>query len=244
MPADVEELCRRVDADVPAAHLRRLLTTLGLDQTVQEELEKLQAHITTLYNQRSFPRAPNLPAWEPVIAAMTVARCGGRNAAAALDRDFARCENSADWGALVSALRQLRTNERETIDRVLDAWSSDEQLPGLDDTDTFIMTAAAMALDGRISIPAWLWAGIPIRWLLDSVVIGAQGDSAKATRSQQQLDELAGVPEYLALASALKRILGGERDPRLASDLESEYDRAIVEMVLYYIEDTSEAKTP
>ena len=61
------------------------------------------------------------------------------------------------------------------------------------------------------------------------------GDAGAAGRAGQVLEAMAGEPQWTALAGVLRRILGGERDPGLADQVEDPTDKAVVESVLGHI---------
>jgi hypothetical protein len=61
------------------------------------------------------------------------------------------------------------------------------------------------------------------------------GDAGAAGRADHVLQAMAKDPDWSARAGALRRILGGDRDARLAGRLEDPMDRAVVETVLGHI---------
>ena len=145
-PMDVADLCRQV-AGVPGTDLDQLLTALvpDLDAT-QQILRELTARALALADASPTTDRRHLAAWDPVIAAVLAADGGDTQAAAAVDAELDRYQDSADWGALVAALRRLRTGE-----------TGPGLLTGLDDVDTAIVTRALDAHDGKITIRAGLW---------------------------------------------------------------------------------------
>jgi tetratricopeptide (TPR) repeat protein len=225
LPADLAELHRRV-ADVPGVDLDQLLTKLAPDrQAVQRTLEELTNRIRALASTQRAPYAPLLVAWEPVIAAMLAAKAGDTQADAVLNDWLADCERSENWSALARALRRLRAGQ-----------SGPELLHGLDNRDAVIVNRAQDALAGQITIPVALWAvGPPLRWLLALIVGAAIGADDAAPTARQRLDSLAADPQRTALARALRRILHGDRDPSLASELDDPTDRAVVATALHHI---------
>jgi hypothetical protein len=60
--------------------------------------------------------------------------------------------------------------------------------------------------------------------LMGSLVHAATGNVASATTARQELDEMLTNPDDVPLAGALERILGGDRDPRLANTLDDPTD--------------------
>ncbi len=225
LPADLAELYRRT-AEVPGVDLDQLLTKLSPDRhAVQQTLEELTNRIRALASTQPAPGAPYMMAWEPIIAAMLAAKAGDTQADAELNAQLANCERSEDLSAVARALRRLSAGE-----------SGPELLDGLDNTHAVIVNRAQDALAGRITIPAALWAAMPLRWLLVFLVGAAIGADNAAPAARQLLDALAADPQRTALARALSRILHGDRNPSLAtSELNDPTERAIVATVLYHI---------
>jgi hypothetical protein len=140
------------------------------------------------------------------------------------DAELDHYQDSADWGALVAALRRLRAGE-----------TGRDLLTGLDDIDTAIVTRALDARAGTIAIPAALWATMDIGPLLGDLVAAAGGDTGAAVRADQGLQVMADDADLAPLADALRRVLGGDRDPGLAGGLDNPVERAVVESVLGHI---------
>jgi len=222
-PADVADLCRRV-AGIPGTDLDRLITLLAPDpDTAERTLRELVARIRDLAEAPPTDRR-HLAEWDPVIAAVLAADGGDTRAVAALDTELDRLQDSSDWGALVAALRRLRAGDTGT-----------DLLTGLDEVDAAIVTRAIDARDGKITIPAALWGAIGIGPLLLDLVDAAGGDAGAAGRAGEDLKAMAEDPGLSALASALRRILGGDCDSGLAGQVDDPVERAVVETVLGHI---------
>ena len=204
--------------------LNALLTSLEPDlDALERAFAEIMAHVVDSYVHRSVRSFPYLPAWEPVIAEMVVVDGGGTNAAAGLAEEFRQYENSGDWGNLVRALRRLLAGER-----------GEQLLEGLDNVDSLLTIFAERALEGSVTVPGLIWHAIPLRWVLADVIDGSLGDDAANQRSRVALESLASVAAYADLAAVLARILAGERDPAVSSELEPPFS-AFVAMVLYHI---------
>jgi hypothetical protein len=65
-------------------------------------------------------------------------------------------------------------------------------------------------------------------------VAGSSGSSAAVAR--KELDDLLTNPTDVPLAKALEKLLGGDYDPCLVSELDDPADRAVVATVLHYID--------
>jgi hypothetical protein len=226
LPADVAALSARVGAGIPGTDLGRLLDafvpTAGAAKQVLGELVMLVRDLAAA------PHAAHpslLAAWDPAIAALLAAADGDTEAATALDAQLGRYQDSPDWGALAVALRRLGAGE-----------TGPGLLTGLDETSAAIVTRAMDARDGKVDIPAALWVAIGIGPLLGDLVAAAGGDAGAAGRADKDLQAMAGDSDLSALAGALRRILGGDRDPGLGDRLGDAEQRAVVECVLGHIE--------
>ena len=224
LPADVAGLCAQVAA-IPGTDLGRLIAALApTPGHAQQVLGELQ---TLIRGRAAVPPAADravLAAWDPAIAALLSTASGDTQAAAALGTEFGRYQDSPTWGPLVSALRRLGAGE-----------TGPGLLAGLDETNAAIVTRALDASDGKVSIPAALRGAVGIGPLLSNLVAAAGGEVSAAGLAHQGLQAMAEDSDLAALAAALRRILGGDRDPGLASQLSDPVQRAVVECVLGHI---------
>jgi len=224
VPADVPDLCRRVAA-VPGVNLERLLVTLAPDPHVAPQaLQALTARARDLAAAPPNAIAGYLAAWDPVIAAILAAVGGDVAAAAALDEELSGYQDSADWSALVAAMRRLRAGETGL-----------ESLAGLDEVHAAIVTRALGARRGSVLIPPGLWPAMGLGPLLCDLVNGAAGDIEAAGRAREFLEEMARVPERVLLANALGSILDGNRAAALATRFTNPTHTAVVIIVLRHI---------
>jgi tetratricopeptide (TPR) repeat protein len=222
VPSDVAELCNLV-AEVPGADLYRLLTSLAAGPDIQYALSQLIARVRALAAAPPPGLSRYLAAWDPVISSLLAAADGQQRAAAALDAELTRAEESTDWSALVAALRRLRDGD-----------TGPELLAGLDDIDTAIMTRAIDARHGKVLIPANLWPSLPFRRLLSNLVAGAGGYTEAIGPARHDLAKLAQDPDSAPLAAVLGRILDGDRAPDLTA-LTDPTQKAVAETVLQHI---------
>jgi hypothetical protein len=214
-PASVSELCDTV-GEVPGVRLDRLLAQLTDNAAaVQDALDALLNQARTLADPNA-QIAEYLAAWDPVIAGIIAARGGDDQARAAVEEHLAEGRDSADWGKLAAVLRALLYGQPATSP------------PGdLDQIDTAITRRAQAALSGDIQIPEQLWLAIPLSSLIGTVVDAAYGDQDAARKVTDTLTNL-GTDNHLApLASALRRILGGDRAPALADGLDPVFAAAV-----------------
>jgi tetratricopeptide (TPR) repeat protein len=235
VPADVTELCRQV-AQVPGADLAGLLDSLTPDQaTVRRRfngvIAEARAHAAGAHapaTERALP--DDLPRffamWDPAIAGLVAAAQGDGRAAAALREHLSRIEQAAGpWAPLARALSRLNANPNIR-----------DPAAGLDDTGTAIIRRAKEATSGNLSLPEVLWHVMPWGYTLADIVAGGQGDMAAAASAASELERFEQRnPPATALCAALRRILGGDRDPGLASRLADALDRAVVSSVLQHV---------
>jgi hypothetical protein len=91
--------------------------------------------------------------------------------------------------------------------------------PGdLDRIDTAITRRALAALSGDVQISGQPWQAIPLSSLIRRVVDAAYGDRDTAREVTDTLTEMDN-NNWAPLASALRRILDGDRAPSLADGL-------------------------
>jgi hypothetical protein len=174
---------------------------------VQAALEALLTQARTLADPNT-RFAGHLAAWDPVIAGITAARGGDDQARAAVEQRLTERQDSPDWGKLATVLRALLRGQPA-------AGPSD----GLDQIDTAITRRALAALSGDIQIPEQLWQALPLTSLIGAVVDAAYGDQDAANRVADALTEMGNDSDWAPLASALRRILGGDQAPALADGL-------------------------
>ena len=224
LPGDVADLCGQV-AGIPGADLDRLLDALAPEPgTAERAFGELVARVRELAEAPSVTSRRHLASWDPVIAAVLAADGDDAQAAAALDAELDKYQDSADWAGLAVALRRLRGGE-----------GGPDLLAGLDDVDTAIMTRALDAREGKITIPVALWEAMAIGPLLGDLVAAAGGDADAAGRADQVLRAVADDLDLSPLADVLRRILGGDRDPGLAGRVDDPVQRAVVVSVLGHV---------
>ena len=226
VPADVAELCR-VAGQVPGVHLDRLLAALTDPQTAEHALRELTAQAQTL--AAAPPPAADmarwLARWDPVTSGLAAAAHGDTEAAAAVREYLGQFQDSNGWKALAAVLQ-----------RILDGERGQDLAAGLDQTDIAIITRTLQVLAGKASLPAALWPAMGLGQLLGDITAAvAGGDQAAAGRARQNLAPLAAEPALAPLATALSRILDGNRDPALAETLSGDTERAVIATVLAHI---------
>jgi hypothetical protein len=224
---DVAELCRRAE-EVPGVHTDRLLARLAPDrQHVQRELDKLIIRARTQARQTPPPQATDLATWDPMIAALLAAHGGDTDADAAFHRNLTQLEDSdtyPHWAALIEAMRRIHTGHRDPAN-----------LAGLNVVHKAVAERALDALAGRVTVPLELWPTIPLQWIFGDLVAGAHGDTEAATSVRHDLEALIDNPDWSTLATALRQIADGTRDPNLAKSVADATDRAAITTVLRHI---------
>lgn len=226
LPADVATLCAQA-GQVPGVYLDRLLAALtpvpdAADQALRELADQVRK--SAVATTRS-DLARYLARWDPVIAGLVAAARGDAEAGETARDYLAGYAGSPDWANLATALTRL-------LDHQQGPGPDDE----LDDIDAAILTRAQDALAGRVSVPVQLWPAMGLGPLLGDTTVAARGDGRAAVRARDGLNALAAQPDLAALAAALEQILGGNRDPALASALGDPTQQAIVACVLEHID--------
>jgi tetratricopeptide (TPR) repeat protein len=242
VPADITQLCQRVDA-VPGVDLGRLLARCASPDELQRALENLTARARAAA-ARSESFAAILAMWEPLIAAIVAARHGDTDAATYVDTYLSAADSSAQDGRRIAAILAAL--------RLIHHGNHDPDTSDLDEVAKAIIARALDAVTGRseILIDLWpavstersevlvdLWPAVSFGSLMGHIVKAVAGSSgASAATAREKLDDLLTNPGDAPLARALEQILGGDRDPGLASKLDDPADRAIVATVLHYID--------
>jgi tetratricopeptide (TPR) repeat protein len=179
-------------------------------------------------------RAAFLAGWDPIIGGLVAADRGDAYAATVLRRTLAYYRNFPSWVPLVDVLLRITADNRER-DRDLSADLSAD-LSGLSERNAMVAVRALDALAGRVRIPDELWPVMPYSAMFSDVIAGADGNAPAAAAARRGLAALGADPFKAGLATALERILDGERHPGLAASLDDPVARAVVEMVLRYLD--------
>jgi hypothetical protein len=221
IPRNLTELASRA-GELPGVQLAQLVIKLAGDQTSAEaELNRLTTDI-----QASAARPSNyarwLVSWDPIIAGIIAEAQDETDASPMLDEVLGIYLNNPEWAALARAFERVRDGERRL------------DITDLDAAETTIINRAAAVFAGEETIPTELWRAMRIGGALDYIVATARGDTRSQTTALQQTAELAS-RGLTQLSSVLQRIIEGERGPKLAADLTSPIDRAVVMTVLYHI---------
>ena len=228
-PVSISALCG-IAGEVPGVHLDRLLTQLADPAAVQDALDVLLAQARAL-GDPNVRFAGHLAAWDPVIAGITAARGGDDQARAAVEQRLTERQDSPDWGKLAAVLRALLHGDHGA------------GLPeDLDELDTAIARRALAALRGDIQIPGQLWQALPLTPLIGAVVNAAYGDQDAARQVSDTLTDLGDDSDWAPLASALRRILAGDRAPGLADGLDPVFS-AVVTTILSHLPPPAQTET-
>jgi tetratricopeptide (TPR) repeat protein len=223
LPADAATLCDRA-GEVPGVHLDRLLATLARDPAAADQawpglVDQIRAQAAAAPDVVRY-----LARWDPAVAGVTAAARGDAAAATATREHLSRYADSDSWAKLVAVLT-----------RILDGDRGEDLAAGLDEIDAAVVARALDSVAGQVSVPAMLWPAMGLGPVLGNVTAAARGDNAAAQQARQDLDALAEQSELGDLTGALDQILGGNRDPGLASTLDDPTERAVVTCVLEHI---------
>ncbi|WP_405820152.1 CHAT domain-containing protein [Streptomyces sp. NBC_01390] len=246
---DIEELCAQVAA-VPGVTLDRLLAVLDpgpararetlatLVQDVRRSAEEeAQATLTgtgTGTWTGTEAEARRLGAvqaaawgmtWEPALAALLAAERRNTAAKVKLRQHLAQL-GALDpmFGPLVDVLARIQGGER-----------GPRVLAGLGPLDAAVAGRALDALAGRLTVPVEMWTAMHLGIALGIFVATALDGDGTDEATRENLDGFASDPLLAPMASALERILGGERDPALGTELREPTQRAAVAAVLHYV---------
>ena len=90
-----------------------------------------------------------------------------------------------------------------------------------------------IALNGDIQIPGQLWQALPFTPLIGGVADAAYGDQDAARQVTEIVTELHDASGGAPLASALRRILAGDRAPALADGLDPAFSAAVTTILAH-----------
>jgi hypothetical protein len=230
LPADMAALDRATGREVAALLARQVPDP----QALQDRLTELIARAKDGTAASAAPavppreRAAFLAGWDPIVAGLVAADRGDAYAATVLGRTLAYYRNFPSWVPLVDVLRRIIAGER---DRDLSA-----DLSSLSERNAMIAVRALDALAGRTRIPDDLWPVMPFSAMFTDVLAGACGNAPAAATARRGLAMRGADPFTAGLATALERIINGERHPDLAASLDDPVARAAVAMVLRYLD--------
>jgi hypothetical protein len=209
-PTTIAEVVNRVE-QVEGVRFADLIAALA-DSDLSE-----QALTTVIRAARDLPEnvdvlRRNLDRWEPRLVTLVAAVNGDSSSAAAIDETLTRFAGTSDWANLAAALRRVLAGERDL----------DQLATGLDPIDTAILTRALDALAGRVSLSATQPADEEdsLSAFIATTVAAARGDQTAVDILARTLDQMAAVTDLASLASVLRRIVDGERDPSVLSGLD------------------------
>ncbi len=233
LPATVQQLREQVDL-TPGVRFGALLDAVQPDPGAQQTaLDGVLHAARTMPDEQLYDPQRAVEKWEPLLAGIVVATDGDPAVAEDVQRALDRLIDSPDWGALVVVLRQVLAGEREP----------QSLLSGLNPVDTAIVTRLLDALAGRTELhpgsPASSADGgtgqeLPEQWqqTMAMVIAAVQGDQSAVQALQPLLEQLTDDPDWAALATALRAVLAGDRDPdRLLVGLD-EFDTTVVQTIL------------
>jgi hypothetical protein len=222
-PATFTHVCAIVD-QVEGVHLARLLARIPARASDPDT-----AMAQVLAAARALPRSPMsvdnyIRKWEPFISALVAAARGDTQAATVLDAALEAPAKSTDWQALAGALRRVAAGDRD----------ADSLTVGLDQIDTAILTRTLAALDGTQPINPDAWHALTeqpvseqggiaptgaddedgdLASFVGAVAAATLGDADAAAALDSWLDEASDDADLAPLVAAVRRTLGGERDP-------------------------------
>ncbi len=232
LPATVQQLREQVDL-TPGVRFGALLDAVQPDPAAQQTaLDGILHAARTMPDEQLYDPQRAVKQWEPLLAGIVAAVDGDTAVAEDVQRALDGLADSPDWGALVVVLRRVLAGEREP----------QSLLSRLDPVDTAIVTRLLDALAGRTELhpaPPASSAGrtgqeLPEQWqqTIATVIAAIRGDQSAPQALQPLLEQLTDDPNRAALATALRAVLAGDRDPdRLLAGLD-EFDTTVVQTIL------------
>ncbi|SCF16320.1 hypothetical protein GA0074695_3902 [Micromonospora viridifaciens] len=158
--------------------------------------------------------------WDPVLAAIALARQGDADMASRVRDNLRLYEESVDWHALAAGLA-LVLDGREG-----DAWNC-----GLDGIDEVLLGRCMNVVHRRIHIPSQLAVAMPIAGLFGLVFRAMKGSLDRPDDLVPRLAQIEMSGQWEGLVPLLLRLVAGERDRRMAASAPS-HVRLVIDMLL------------
>ncbi|MCW3814072.1 CHAT domain-containing protein [Micromonospora sp. DR5-3] len=228
VPESFDEVCRIVD-QMDGAHLAGFIKRLPLrapdgPAALAEVLRRARA----LPPEESFDLARYLAWWEPIIAGMSAAALGETTASHAVDQALTYRSGHPDWTHLVTVLRRIHAGDRDP-----------DLSNGLDPIDTAIAQHTLDVLAGTATVDPDAWHTLTavdngkdgFAVLSVVTIAAASGDAGAADTLRAALDQLTTQPGGAGLATALRRILEGDRDLSVADGLNPSAASLVMEIL-------------
>jgi tetratricopeptide (TPR) repeat protein len=147
--------------------------------------------------------------WDPVFAAIAVARLGNVATARAVQARLGQYSGDRSWSQFSTALAHVLRGRRDATRHV-----------ALDAVDRILLRRCLDALDGSVYIPLAMADAMPISGFL-STFLQAAMNNEPTTELGRGLEELAGIERWRPLVEPLKGILAGSRNLNMISGLDS-----------------------
>lgn len=209
-PATPSALSAAIE-ETPGLHFAELLETLSRPRTAApagQVLAKLTRQARDSQRALFDELARHRMLWDPVFAAIALARRGDFMIARAVRETLGDYADSQDWSLLSSALEHVLHRRPEAATSV-----------PLDVTDAILLRRCTDTLAAVVRIPAELAYAMPINNVLAEVLFAAQNDHTSPGLARI-LENLAGQERWQPLVSRIQRILGGDRNRQLSAGLD------------------------
>ncbi|MEU2613098.1 tetratricopeptide repeat protein [Micromonospora sp. NPDC007271] len=158
--------------------------------------------------------------WDPVLAAIMLARQGDAEMASRVREYLRRYEGTVNWRALAAGLA-LVLDDRED-----DAWNC-----GLDGIDEVLLGRCVNVVHRRIHIPSQLAVAMPIAGVFGLVFRAMKGSLERPEDLAPRLAQIEMSGQWEGLVPLLLRLVDGERDRRMAVSTPS-HVRSVIDMLL------------
>jgi tetratricopeptide (TPR) repeat protein len=225
-PATPAVLCAVLD-ETPGLRFAELLETLCRNRpapTASETMAGLvrRARDGEPYRYLFDKMAEHRMRWDPVFAGMVLASQEGDLAVARAVREtLSDYAGDADWSQLSLALGYVFHQSPDAASAV-----------ALDDIDAVLLRRCTDALDGTVYIPLELVYAMPVNNVLAEVLFSAQNGQTSPNLARA-LEGLARKSKWQPLVGAIRKILAGERDPRMTSGLDQNLTVIITALLGY-----------
>jgi tetratricopeptide (TPR) repeat protein len=221
-PATLTLLCEMVDR-IPGVRLGELLElSRSAAASPGEIFSNLLRRASDCQRHLFDQFAQHRMEWDPVFAGIVAARQGNISAAQAVKLRLSVYATDRSWSQLSLALGYILRQHPEAA-----------AATSLDVIDQVLLRRCTDALDGGVHIAPELTSAIPIAGVLSLVVQAAQNNQSSPDLART-LEHLAAEEQWRLLASPLRRILAGDRDPQMVAGL-TLADKTIISTLLGHL---------
>jgi hypothetical protein len=214
----VKRLSERVDL-LAGVRFGRIMAIAGAELS-QQALEQVLRMAVQSERDALEEFAAYRVMWDPVLAAIVLAREGDADMASRVRAYLKRYEETVNWHALALGLA-LVLDDREG-----DAWGC-----RLDGIDKVLMGRCVNVVHRRIHIPSQLAVAMPIAGVFGLVFRAIKGSLERPDDLGPRLAQIELSGQWEGLVPLLLRLVAGERDRQMAASTPS-HVRLVIDMLL------------